>query len=83
MTKRFYGYITLEKTGENQKEFKSDLNEILKGRYKSERAKKRNKKILNHFTNHEKKLSNCLMIILGLHLKLNTKQYMEKNVLWN
>ena len=29
--------------------------------------------------NHEKKLSNCLMIILKLHLKLNTKQNMEQD----
>ena len=29
--------------------------------------------MLKHFTNHEKKLSNCLMIILELYLKLNTK----------
>ena len=35
-------------------------------------------KLLKHFTNHEKKLSNCLVIILELHLKLNTKQNMEK-----
>ena len=27
--------------------------------------------------NHEKKLSNCLMIILELYLKLNTKQNTE------
>ena len=28
--------------------------------------------------NHEKKLLNCLMIILELYLKLNTKQNTEK-----
>ena len=58
-----------------------DLNEILKGRYKSEEQKSAIK-ILRHFANHEKKLSNCLMIILRLRLKLNSKQYMENVVLW-
>ena len=33
-------------------------------------------KILEIFTNHEKKLSNCLMIMLQLNLKLNT------NIFW-
>ena len=33
------GYITIEKAEEKQKEFKSDLNEILKGKYKSENQK--------------------------------------------
>ena len=38
-------YIALEKTEEKQKElFKSDLNEILKGRHKSENQKLSNKK---------------------------------------
>ena len=35
-------------------------------------------KILKHFINQEKKFSNCLMIILQLYLKVNTKQNMEK-----
>ena len=29
--------------------------------------------------NHEKKLSNCLMIILKLYLWLNIDQFMEKD----
>ena len=33
------GYITLEKAEENQKNFKSDVNEIVKGRYKLEDQK--------------------------------------------
>ena len=39
---------------------------------------KSTKQILKHMTNHEKKLSNCLMIILELYLKLNTEQNMDK-----
>ena len=34
--------------------------------------------ILKNFMNHEKKLSDCLIITLELYLKLNTKQIMEK-----
>ena len=33
---------------------------------------------LPHFTNHDKKLSNCLTVILKFYLKLNIKQNMEK-----
>ena len=36
--------------------------------------------MLKDFTNHEKKLSNGLIIILKLHLKLNTKQNIEKDL---
>ena len=36
--------------------------------------------MLKDFTNHEKKLSNCLIIIVKLYLKLNTKQNMEKDL---
>ena len=71
------GYTTLEKAEENEKN-KSTINEILHGRDKSEEQNVA-KKILKHFTNHEKKLSNCLMIILKLYLKLNRKQNMEKD----
>ena len=71
------GNITLGKTEEKLKEFKSDINEIIKGSKKSE-EQKNVIKILKHLTNYEKKLSNCLTIILELHLKLNTKQNMEK-----
>ena len=37
------------------------------------------KKFMNHFMNQEKKLSNCLMIILKLHLRVNVDQSMEKD----
>ena len=33
---------------------------------------------LKHFINHDKKLSSCFMIVLGLYLKLNTKQNIKK-----
>ena len=45
----------------------------------NQKSKKKLQKILKHFTNHEKKLSNCLMIILKLYLDLNIKQNMEKD----
>ena len=35
--------------------------------------------MLKHFTNHEKKLSNCLTIILKLCLRLNIDQFIENN----
>ena len=62
----------LEGAKELQNLFKTNLNEISKGRFKSEEQKS-TLKILNCFTNHGKLLSNHLMIILQLHLKLNTK----------
>ena len=34
---------------------------------------------LKYFRNNEKKLLNCLIIVLKLYLKLNTKQNMEKD----
>ena len=49
------------------------MNEIIKERNKSEEQKSAIK-ILKNFTNHEKKLSSCLMIIPNLYLKLNTKK---------
>ena len=53
------------------------MNKISKGRFKSEEQKSALEN-LNCFTNHEKLLLNCLMIILQLYLRLNTKQNMEK-----
>ena len=66
----------LEKA-EEKKDFKPDLYEIFKVNCQSENQKSAIK-ILKRFTNHEKKLANCLMIILELNLKLDTKQNMEK-----
>ena len=56
----------------------SDINEIVKGGRKSEEETSAIKKILKHFTNNQKKLSNSLMNILKLYLKLNIKQNMGK-----
>ena len=71
-------YITEEKkTKEKQREFKSDLNEILKGRYKSENQNIVIKNIKTLYESREN-LSNCLMIFLELYLKLNTKQNLER-----
>ena len=71
------GYITIEKEEENKKS-KSDLNDIVKGKweYKSEEPKS----AIKFFTNHQKKLSNCLMIILKLHLRLNIDKFIENDL---
>ena len=42
------------------------------------RVKRCNKK-LKLFTNHQKKKSNCLMIVLKFHLWLCIDQFMEKD----
>ena len=70
------GHITIEKAEVKQKGFKFELNEIVKGEEKSENHKSTIN--IKHFTNHEKKLKNCLMISLEFYLRLNTKQNMEK-----
>ena len=57
--------------------FKSNLNEILRERYKTEERKVHQKK-LNCFTNHEKQLVNYLKIIIQFYLRLNAKQFREK-----
>ena len=44
----------------------------------NQKSKKVQWKILNCLTNLEKLLLNYLMIILQLYLRLNTKQFMEK-----
>ena len=68
--------MKLEDEKELQNIFKSNLNKISKGRFKSKEQKSalENIKLL---TNHDKLLLNYLMIILQLHLKLNTKQSKE------
>ena len=67
------GKKKLEDTKELQNIFKSNVNEISIGRFKS-KEQQTALKILNFSTNHDKLLSNCLMIILQSHLNLNTKQ---------
>ena len=61
-----------------KKKNESDINEIAKERNTLVKQKSAIKK-LKHFTNHEKKFSNCLIIILKFYLKLNTKQNVEKD----
>ena len=57
----------------NQRKTKKiDIKETVKVG-KNQEIKKDQKIILEHFTNHEKKLSKVLIIILKLYLKLNTK----------
>ena len=72
------GYIIIKKQNKNKNINKLDINEKLKGRYKSE-GLKHAIKILKHLTSHEKKVSICLMIILRFHLRLNIDQFTEKN----
>ena len=62
---------------ELQNIFQTNLNEISKGRFKSEEKKSALEKV-NCFTNHGKLLLNYLMNILQLHLQLNAKQNMKK-----
>ena len=54
--------MKLKKAKKLQNVFKSNLNEISKGKYTSEEQESA-LKILNCFTNHEKLLLNYLMII--------------------
>ena len=67
------GKKKLEDTKELQNIFKSNVNEISIGRFKS-KEQQTALKILNFSTNHDKLLSNCLMIILQSHLNQNAKQ---------
>ena len=60
-TKIQSGKKKLEDTKELQNIFKSNVNEISTGRFKS-KEKQTALKILNFSTNHDKLLSNCLMI---------------------
>ena len=68
--------MRLEKAEEKRKEFKSNINEIIVGSKKS-KDQIRTLKILEHFTNHEKKLLSHLMIIISLYLKLNKAKRRE------
>ena len=71
--------MKLEEVKKPQISFKPNLNEISRGRPKLEEQNIR--KILDCFTNHEQLLLNYLMIVLQLYLRLNTKQFMEKDIL--
>ena len=67
------GYVELEKGK------RSDPNEKLKGRHKSQDQKCSIKDIKMLYESREK-LSMCLMIILQWYLRLNTNQFMEKDL---
>ena len=68
--------MKLEHMKELQNIFKITLNEISKGRFKSEEQKSALENI-NCFMSHGKLLLNYLMNIIQLNLKLNTKQNKE------
>ena len=70
--------MKLEEAKKLQNIFKSNLNKISRGRFKSKEQKSA-LKISNCFTSHEKLLLNYLIVNLQLYLRLNTKQNMEKN----
>ena len=57
------GKMKLEEAKKLQNVFKSNLNEISKGRFKPEEQQSA-LKVLNCFNNHKKQLLNYLMIIL-------------------
>ena len=69
--------MKLEEAKKLQNVFRSNINEMSRERYKSEKQKRVLENI-NCFTNHEKLLLNYLMIILQLHLRQNTNQFIEK-----
>ena len=72
--------MDLEEVKKLQNVFKPNLNEISRERDINQKSKKVHWKILNCFTNHEKLLLSYLMIILQLHLRINTKQIHEKRI---
>ena len=78
MKDQWNGEMKLEGAKKLQNVFKSNLNEISR-RDINQKSKKVHWEILNCYTNHENLLLNYLMIILQFHLKLNTKQFTEKN----
>ena len=69
--------MKLDEAKKVQNVFRSNLNEMSRERYKTEKQKRAVENI-DCFTNHEKLLFNYLMIILQLHLRQNTKQFIEK-----
>ena len=71
--------MKLEELKHNQNVFKSNLNEIKKEGLK-QKSKKMLQKIQKRFTMHKAKLSNYLMIILQLHLRLSIKQFTKKKL---
>ena len=74
------GNISTEKIEEDQKQFKSKLNEITIGNQKH-KSKNQLDTIKNiTFITQETKLSNYIMIMLKLYLKLCTKQNRQQHL---
>ena len=75
------GNMSIEKIEEDQKQFKSDLNEITRGNTKKKSAYqiKTIEYIKNLYDSRQKK-NNLFMIMLKLYLKLCTKQNKEQDL---
>ena len=76
------GNMSIEKIEEDQKQFKSDLNEITRGNTKKKSAYqiKTIEYIKNLYDSRQKKKTIYLMIMLKLYLKLCTKQNKEQDL---
>ena len=72
-----FGEIKLEDAKQLQNIFKTNLNNVSKGRFKSEEQRGALENIKLLYDSRQAVL-NYLMNILQLHLKLNTKQKMDK-----
>ena len=70
--------MKLEERKEQENLFKSNLNQISRGRFKSKEQKSPSENI-ELFRDHKMLLLNYLMNVLQLYLWLNTKQNMEKD----
>ena len=71
--------MKLEEARKHKNLFRSSLNNI-KRKDINQMNKKVYYKILKCFRKHEKQLSNFLTIILQLHLRLNIKQFMKRDI---
>ena len=71
--------MKLEEARKHKNLFRSSLNNI-KRKDINQMSKKVYYKILKCFRKHEKRLSNFLTIILQLHLRLNIKQFMKRDI---
>ena len=75
------GNISIEKIEGDQKQFKSKLNEITTGNLKHKSKDQLDTiKILKIFLTQAKKLSNYIIIMLRLYLKLCIKQNREQDL---
>ena len=71
--------MKLEEARKHKNLFRSSLNNI-KRKDINQMSTKVYYKRLKCFRKHEKRLSNFLTIILQLHLRLNIKQFMKKDI---